>query len=204
MNDISTLLQQRASQRHYDSQKTLSHKEIEHLIALSTTAPSAYNRQNWHFIAVSSAPAKTKLQRLAYDQPQVGDAAVTFIVCGDLNSHTGLAEILAPNVDSGKLPAALVESWCEAMAQSHGNSEQLRRDEAIRSASLAAMTLMIAAQGLGLASGPMTGFDDAAVSETFGLADNLIPVMLITVGYAKEQPASERIRRPLAEVLRFS
>ncbi|AHY09918.1 nitroreductase family protein [Serratia plymuthica] len=35
----------------------------------------------------------------------------------------------------------------------------LQRDEVVRSASLAAMTLMLAAQGMGLGSCPMVGFN---------------------------------------------
>lgn len=203
MINITQLLQNRASNRHYDSNRSLSRSEIEHLINLATTAPSAYNRQNWHFIAVHSHTAKTKLQSLSYDQAQVGDSAVTFIVCGDLNSHLGLADILAPSVETGKLPKSLVEAWAQALDQSHGNSVQLRRDEAIRSASMAAMTLMLAAQGLGMASGPMTGFDCDAVISAFNIEANLVPVMLVTVGYANAQQASERLRRPVAQVLEF-
>ncbi|WP_018313077.1 hypothetical protein [Cupriavidus sp. UYPR2.512] len=42
-----------------------------------------------------------------------------------------------------------------------------QRDEAVRSGSLAAMTLMLAAQGKGLVSGPMIGFNAQQVSEAF-------------------------------------
>lgn len=70
------------------------------------------------------------------------------------------------------------------MAQSsYGGDAQLQRDEAGRSASLAAMTLMLAAQGMGLVSGAMGGFDTPGVVQAFGLAPHELPVMLVSVGY---------------------
>ena len=61
-------------------------------------------------------------------------------------------------------------------------------DEAIRSASLAAMNLMTAAQALGLASAPMGGFDAAAVCADFGLASTELPVMLVAMVPSRAGP----------------
>lgn len=81
--------------------------------------------------------------------------------------------------------------------------ERMARDEAIRSASLAAMTLMLAAEDRGLASGPMIGFDPEGVKREFGIPDRYVPVMLITVGPAALGNWPRKPRLTPAEVLSF-
>ena len=76
-------------------------------------------------------------------------------------------------------------------------------DEAIRSGSLAAMTLMLAAKGQGLVSTPMIGFDQSAVAKEFGLSGEEVPVMLITVGYPGAANWPQKPRKPVSDVLQF-
>ena len=83
----------------------------------------------------------------------------------------------------------------------HRDNPQLRRDEAFRSASLAAMLLMLAAQDRGLASGALSGFDADGVAEEFNLGDQLVPVMLITIGHPAATPRPGKLRRPVHKIL---
>jgi nitroreductase len=57
---------------------------------------------------------------------------------------------------------------------------------ATRSAMLAAATLMIAAESLGLNSAPMESFDPARVKEAFGVPDDHTVCCLIALGYAAD------------------
>jgi nitroreductase len=63
------------------------------------------------------------------------------------------------------------------------------------------MNLMIAAQAMGLASGPMIGFDAAAVANDFGLGPTEVPVMLVAVGRAAPGNWPRKRRRPVDQVL---
>lgn len=198
---IKTLIESRVSTGLYDTSRTLSDEIVNELVRLATRAPSAYNLQNWRFIAVRSAQAKTRLKAAAYDQPQVLDAQVTFIVCGRLAAHEGLAEALQPSVQAGIFDQAMLEGWVSAASAGHENDLNKQRDEAFRSASLAGMTLMLAAEGMGLSTGPMSGFDPVAVSEAFGLDEKDLPVMLITAGYAADENWPQKPRKPLEQVL---
>ena len=47
-----TLIEQRISANRFDATHTLADAEIERLVHLATRAPTAYNLQNWRFIAV--------------------------------------------------------------------------------------------------------------------------------------------------------
>ncbi|MFW6855659.1 nitroreductase family protein [Burkholderia gladioli] len=204
MSSLENLLKTRISTNRYDPARTLSDAQIDELVALATTAPSAFNLQNWKFVAVRSEAAKARLLPLAYGQQKVVDAAVTFIVCGTLEPHRTLPAVLSPSLEQGIIDQAVFDGWTGAATNMYANNPAFQRDEAIRSASLAAMTLMIAAQDRGLASGPMIGFDPAGVASVFGLAPTEVPVMLLTVGYAASGNWPQKPRKPTAEVLRFA
>lgn len=203
-NEISTLIETRISTNHYDPDRPLSDAEIGELVRLATRAPSAFNLQNWKFIAVRTREAKERLKAVAFGQQKVVDAAVTFIVCGTLSPHDGLPHALQPSADAGVVPQPVVDGWIEMAKSMYAGNLQFQRDEAIRSASLAAMTLMFAAEGRGLASGPMIGFDAAGVAREFGLSALDVPAMLLTVGYAKAGNWPQKPRRPLHEVIAFA
>jgi nitroreductase len=202
-NPIKTLIESRVSTNHYDSTCLLSDEEIAELVRLATRAPSAYNFQNWKFIAVRSPEAKARLKALSYGQQKVMEAAVTFIICGTLAAHEQLPHALQPSVDAGIMDQSVFDGWVSMARESHPGNPQLQRDEAIRSASLAAMTLMFAAQGVGLSTGAMSGFNPLGVALEFGLAATEVPVILVTVGYPAPGNWPQKPRKPLDEVIEF-
>lgn len=197
------LIEQRASTNRFDAGHVLADPEIAELTRLATLAPTAYHLQNWRFVAVRTPAAKARLRRLAQDQAKVSEAAVTFIVCGVLPDEAVIAERLLPFVQAGYMPQDMVPRWRAGARQQYADSTPAR-DEAVRSASLGAATLMHAAAALGLASGPMVGFDAGAVARAFGLAPDELPVMLVAVGRAAAGNWPQKPRRPLAEVLEFA
>lgn len=196
-------IDRRFSVNFYDPDHRLTDVEIHRLITYAVRAPSAYNLQNWRFIAVRSAQAKARLRALAYDQPKVTEAAVTIIVVGILPDAAAVPSRLSPMVESGAMSPAMAQGWEEG-ARSLYAEPQTARDEAIRSATLAASTLMAAAQAMDLASGPMVGFDPDGVRRAFGLVADDVPVMLLTLGRAADGNWSQKPRRPTAEVLEFA
>jgi len=199
-NPTISLIERRVSANLFDASHRLTDAEIEELVRLATRAPTAYNMQNWRFIAVRTAEAKARLRALAWNQPKVEDAAVTFIICGVLPDAETLPERLQPSVDAGYMPADMPSAWREAAGAQYADP-QTARDEAVRSATLGAATLIYAAEALGFASGPMVGFEAEGVARAFGLGANDVPVLLVAVGRAAPGNWPQKPRRPLAEVL---
>ena len=78
---------------------------------------------------------------------------------------------------------------------------ELRRDENLRSGSLAAQTLMLAAKARGYDSCPMVGFDFAKVGEIIGLPQDHDIVMAVAVGKALEPARPRGGQLPLDEVM---
>lgn len=198
---IEEAIKERTSANSYDPSRQLTDVEMTELIELATQAPSAFNLQNWKFIVVRSAEAKARLLPLAFGQPKVVEASATVIICGTLEPHLSLPAALKPTRDAGILDEDVYNSWVGAAHHMYGANATFQRDEAIRSGTLAAMTLMLAAQGRGLVSCPMIGFNASGVAEAFGLGSNELPVMLLTVGYPGPSNWPRKPRKAIGEVL---
>ncbi|HEX5739757.1 MAG TPA: nitroreductase family protein, partial [Hydrogenophaga sp.] len=126
-----------------------------------------------------------------------------FIICGVLPDPAVIPERLHGFVAAGFMSAEMASGWKEG-ARAQYADPQMARDEAVRSATLGAAMLMQAAEALGLASGPMVGFDARGVAHGFDLGPNEMPVMLVAIGRAAPGNWPQKPRRPIAEVLEIS
>ena len=198
---IQHLINTRTSINHFQPNRPLQESDISLLVELATKAPTAYNMQNWHFIAVQSEEAKIQLKSAAFGQQKIVDASIAFIICGKLEAHQQLSSALEPSVKANIIEQRIADAWVTQAMMAHENNDLLQRDEAIRSASLAAMSLLLAAQDMGFGSCPIGGFDAIEVSRQFALSENEIPVLIVVVGYPKEQNLRQKMRKPLSEIL---
>lgn len=201
--NVVDFLASRCTTNLFDPDQRLTDTQIAELVRIATTAPSSFNLQNWRFIAVRSEEAKQRLRAIAWDQAKITDAAVTFIVVGELADHTTLPARLQGAVDAGFMPAEMVPGWEGAARSLYFEQPQRQRDEAVRSATFAATTLIHAARTMGLGAAPMIGFDADAVAASFGLCAQEVPVMLLGIGVALPENWPQKPRRPVAELIDF-
>src|ERR1700759_3937558 len=110
-NPVIECILSRSSAKYYDTAATLSDEQIRELVRIGTAAPTSFHLQNWRFIAVRTAEAKARLRPIAWDQPAITDAAVTFIVGGQLVDTSVIPERLAPLVACGVMPESMVPEW---------------------------------------------------------------------------------------------
>ncbi len=170
-NAVIECILSRSAAKYYDPAATLSDEQIHELVRIGTSAPTSFHLQNWRFIAVRTREAKARLLPIAWNQPAITDAAVTFIVCGQLVDTSVIPARLAPLVEAGVMPAAMVPEWEIPARDLYMAYPQRRRDEAIRTATFGAAAMIYAARSLGLGSTPMIGFDADAVHREFGLGE---------------------------------
>ncbi|MBT3366536.1 MAG: nitroreductase family protein [Nitrospina sp.] len=196
--EFSEIVQQRRSIKSYLPDKEISDAELKELMQEVVLSPSSFNLQHWTFIAVRDNSLKEKIQAAAWGQEQVLTCSVLLVVCGKLNAYQDAPEIYKDT------PQGIQEKVLPIIKDFYDGKGQLQRDEAIRSASLAAMILMLAAQNRGWATVPMIGFDPEAVSKLANLRPNYIPAMLMTLGYKKDDPRPRDYRRPIEEIVRIN
>ena len=196
--EFSEVIQQRQSIKSYQPDKKISDAELKELMQEVVLSPSSFNLQHWTFIAVRDNRLREKIQAVAWGQEQVMTCSVLLVVCGKLDAYQDASEIYK------NVPEEIREKVLPLINDFYEGKDQLQRDEAIRSASLAAMTLMLAAHNRGWGTVPMIGFDPEAVSKLVNLKPNYIPVMMMALGYKQDDPKPRAYRRPIEEVVRMN
>ena len=119
---IECILSRRAT-KYYDPAISLSDDQIRELVRIGTSAPTSFHMQNWRFIAVRTSEAKARLSPIAWNQPPITDAAVTFIVCGQLADSSVIPERLAPLVEAG----ICRKRWCRIGKSPHAIYTRITR-----------------------------------------------------------------------------
>jgi nitroreductase len=200
-NCVIDCILSRSSTKYYNPAAMLSDDQIRELVRIGTSAPTSFHLQNWRFIAVRSPEAKARLRPIAWNQPAITEAAVTFIVCGQLVETGVIPARLAPLVEAGIMPPEMVPEWEIPARDLYMAYPQRRRDEAIRTATFGAATIIYAAKSMGMGSTPMIGFDFDAVHREFGLAEDEVPVMLLSIGPERPGNWAQKPRLPVSDVL---
>lgn len=192
---VSEAIDRRRAIRDYDPSFVIGDEVLRKLFDLVKLTPSAMNLQPWEFIVVRAADAKKRLRACAMDQYQVELASATVIVLGNTDMLAHFEPVYADLLALGGTTPERVEGSRRYVRRFDDNL-RYRELWATRCAALAAMTLMLAAQELGLDSGPMDGFYPDKIMTEFNVPANYLPVMLVTLGRrAKEPPYPRQWRR---------
>lgn len=179
---VSEALKTRVSANSYDKKAELSKEEIVDLVELATESPSSFNSQNWHVIAITDKEVRKKLREAAWDQAKVTDSAVLFAVLGNTNVTEKLSESMNLATKEDVIDDQTKEWFIENATNFYKDKPEISRDEALRSASYLAMSLMLAGQEKGYGSGPMIGFDPKAVAEILKVPEKYVVTVLIAMG----------------------
>ena len=180
------IIQRRRSIKHYDSDHRVTDDELRQLITAGALAPTSFNVQNRHFVCVTDPDVKADLMAAAWDQQQVRDASVVFVLTGNRNAYKNFDRY------PRNAPGPVRETFETMITNTYAENDLLARDEDCRSVGLAAMNIMLMATEMGYGSGPMIGFDPAKVAEIVGLPEDHAALMLVVVGKGT-QPARDRM-----------
>lgn len=145
--------------------------------------PTSANQLPARLIWCVSPEAQEKIAALSSgtNGEKIRKAPVTVIIGMDENFHEYLPELFPP---------ADAKAWFD------GN-EALRKTSAFRNATLQGAYFIIAARALGLDTGPMSGFDNAAVDAAFfGDTPHIKSNFISTLGYGDPSTIFDRLPRP--------
>lgn len=193
--EFKEVLEQRRSVKSYEPYE-LDKETINNILDQAALSPSAWNLQQWKVIVAQSDEAKEKLYQASNKQIKVKEASATFIILGDLNAHETIEDVADDWIKHNHIPADKKDGLISSV-NTFFKSTTNQRDEAVRGASLFAMSLMLASEDAGLATCPMIGFNKEAVIEAFNIDNHLVPAMLITIG--KGEMTNDRASRIPAE-----
>jgi len=184
--NLTEAIRSRRSVKHYDPEHRLSEDELRHLFSLTVLAPTSFNMQNWHFVVCTEKGVQGRICEAGWNQAQLRDASATIVLAGNLGGYENTARTLRNAPEE-------VRKMFEGMIPGlYANNEQLQRDEAIRSISLAAQNMMLVAKDMGYDSCPMIGYDANKVAKIVDLPEGYEALMIVTVGKAMK-PAQTRM-----------
>ncbi len=174
MNTFEAIKERRAI-KSYDSTHKISPQEETQLLELALQAPSSFNIQHWRIVQIKDEQLRKEIRAAAYDQAQVTEASLLYIIAADLKAWEKNPQRYWVNAPA-EVQAVLVP-WIHPF---YSGNEQLQRDEAMRSVGFIAQTMMLAAKAMGYDSCPMIGFDIPKVAQLIKLpADHVIGMMLV-------------------------
>ncbi len=194
MNTFEAIKARRAV-KHFDPNHELSKEEEKQLFELAMDSPTSYNIQHWRFVSVKDKELRGKIREASYGQAQVTDASLLIVLCGDLKAWEKDPSRYWKNASKE------VQDFMVSGIGSYKNNDQAQREEVIRSCSIAAQTLMLAAKAMGYDSCPMVGFDPGKVGELIKLPEDHMVVMFVVVGKKTKDAWPKPGQLPMGEIL---
>ncbi len=175
--NTSEAIRTRRAVKHYDPNFVIPEKDEKELMDLIRQSPTSFNLQNWRFVNVKDKELRKALREVAWDQAQVTDASLLYVVCAD---------VMAWDKDPARYmvnyPEDLREMYVPMIKDFYRGREWQQRDEAMRSAGIVAQTIMLTAISMGYESCPMIGFDSEAVGKLINLPEDHVVCMMVVVG----------------------
>ena len=170
--------------------RPVPHALIEKAVDLAKMGPSAANSSPLRILFVESAEAKEQLKPALSpgNVEKTMAAPVTAIMAYDQAFYEFLPKLF---------PHADARSW-------FAGNETFAKHTASQSGTLQAAYFLLALRAVGLDAGPLNGFDNAKVDETFFAGTSVKSNFIINIGYGdptKLFPRNPRL--DFAEIARF-
>jgi nitroreductase len=164
--DFWQVLEQRYSVRDFDSSVDVSPETVERLLQAAIRAPSAGNRQPWHFYVVRDPAMRRQLAAAAGGQKYVAQVPVVIVVCAD----------------------------AEQSAERYG--KRGRELYCLQDTAAATEHILLAAVALGLGGCWVGAFDEAKAAQALALPGRHRPVAMLPIGKPASKALGRTPRQP--------
>lgn len=156
-------------------------EQLRQLYERVSMGPTSANCCPARFVFVRSAEGREKLRPAlsSGNLEKTMSAPVTVIVAYDRAFYEALPKLF---------PHADARSWFTS-------SPEFAEQTALRNSSMQAAYLILAARGMGLDAGPMSGFDRAGLDEAFFSGTTWTTNLLINLGHGNPQKLFPRLPR---------
>jgi nitroreductase len=171
--DFWQVIKDRRSVRGFDPDADVPAETVERILEAAIRAPSAGNRQPWHFYVVRDAGARQGLASAAHGQEFVAQAPLAIVVCADAEQSAGRY---------GKRGREL---YC------------------LQDTAAAIVHILLAAVALGLGGCWVGAFDERRASGVLGLPRRHRPVAILPIGLPVDQPLTRTPRQQLDSVVSY-
>jgi nitroreductase len=171
--DFWQVVEARASVREFDPSVGVSPEILERILQVAIRAPSAGNRQPWHFYVVRDPAIRRGLAAAAYGQGFVAQAPVAIVVCADAEQS------------AGRYGQRGRELYC------------------LQDTAAAVEHILLAVVASGLGGCWVGAFDEQQAARVLNLPHRHRPVAILPIGKPAGMPGRHTPRQPLHAVVSY-
>jgi nitroreductase len=186
--EFKEIVKQRYATKSFDG-KTIPDDKINELLELIRLSASSYNMQPWKIKVVKDHKTKELLLPASYNQPQISSCSHLLVFCADTDLHGRLKKV-AETMKKANVPEQNIVGYT-SMVEGLLNSipsKDIQLSWAQRQVYIALGNAINGAKSLGFDSCPMEGFSAEKYSEILKLPKNLVPTVIVPIGYATDTP----------------
>lgn len=184
----------------FQPERPMPREDIDFILEAGRLSPSSFGLEQWKFVVLTRPAETAALQEACFNQLQVGSASCVVVI---------LAKVADLDPDSAYVSQLMAREYPgDALAPAMENYRQFHAMTdvpawSITQCHIAAANMMTAAAAIGIDSCAIGGFIPAAVNSLLGLDGERYAIALILpFGYCSE-PAPEKQRLPLAELVDY-
>ncbi len=168
--DCLDIISTRKSIRKFE-QHPIPDADVQRILEIGVSAPSAGNRQPWRLVVVTDQSIKSRLAEGAFGQSFVATAPVVIVVCG--------------------VPAESAERYGERGAGLYVFQDTAALTE----------NILLAAHVMGYGACWVGAFDEEEVTRVLNTPPGVRPLAIIPIGVPARPVPEKRPRRPMNEIL---
>ncbi|AOV94787.1 hypothetical protein AQV86_02575 [Nanohaloarchaea archaeon SG9] len=173
--------------------REIEEEKLEKIFDLTTNAPTAFNLQPYRFIVLDSEEAKEKAVNSAIPINrwiQYADKIVVLV--GDEEIDVNADQVLSHKLEEGKIDEEKAENLREMYKRYKNRDDEFIMGWLTRNTMIPATSFMLACKNFGIGSCPVRGFSQPKLSEKLDLKETERPILLIPIGYPREEDRNWR------------
>lgn len=167
------------------SDESVSKKTLTKIFEKTTVAPTAFNLQPYRFIVLDSEKEKAVNAAIPVNK-WVSHADKIAVLVGFEDINRNAERVLARKVTSGEIDEEKAENLRKMFENYNGRSEEFLAGWITRNAMIPAAFFLLACRSEGVGACPVRGFDREKLSDSLNLGTMERPLLLIPIGYPKE------------------
>jgi nitroreductase len=199
-SQLSHIFLRRHACHEFKADLPLAEQDLEFILEAGRLSPSSFGLEQWKFLVLTSDAHKAAMRDACFQQPQVGSASALVVILAKLAElhpdHPYAQKLLAREYPGEAFGPAL-----ENYRAFHANTDV--KAWSICQCHIAAANMMTAAAGIGIDSCAIGGFLPDKVREILHIDPTQYEVALILALGVCAQPAGEKLRLPLAELVEY-
>ena len=195
MLNCKEAIEKRRSIRKFE-EKAVAPEMLEQIIEAARLAPSGTNRQPWRLVLLATPEER---QRIAGSvmQPFVCEAPAVFVCCLDREAFVRVTvEKRMNELVEAEVITREAAQYIYQRKMPEKTEEVIIPDSGYLDLGITIQNMALMATALGLGSCWVRLFDQQGLHKALNLPDNILPVVLLPVGYPAQDPSPRpRLKR---------